>query len=398
MDTAAEEIAAVFARIQDSFARRDAAAVAALYAEDCVVETPIVGRQVGRSAVEHAYRFMFSAFPDLSLHTEEFLVFGKRAVWTVIATGSDLGGFMGLGPTGKSVSTQVMSLFTFGNDGEIVHERQMFDSGRGLLYLADKGLTPTDSRRLYGELVERAEREHELKIAADIQRALFPQSHYRGTGFEVAASSRPCRAIGGDFFDYFTLPDGAFAFVVADVAGKGPPAALLASMLQGIFTANAHRGDTPAITIREANDALMRRAIEARFVTTVYGVLGEDGRLTYCNAGHNPPLLIGTRGVRRLETGGMVVGLFEHTNFDEQTLQLETGDLLVADSDGVTEARNFEGHEFGQERLLACVRANSDLGPADLLDGIFDAVDQFSAGTAQFDDLTLLALRFVGGR
>jgi len=110
----------------------------------------------------------------------------------------------------------------------------------------------------------------------------------------VAASSRPCRAIGGDFFDYFTLPDGAFAFVVADVAGKGPPAALLASMLQGIFTANAHRGDTPAITIREANDALMRRAIEARFVTTVYGVLGEDGRLTYCNAGHNPPLLIGT--------------------------------------------------------------------------------------------------------
>jgi len=142
----------------------------------------------------------------------------------------------------------------------------------------------------------------------------------------------------------------------------------------------------------------MRRAIEARFVTTVYGVLGEDGRLTYCNAGHNPPLLIGTRGVRRLETGGMVVGLFEHTNFDEQTLQLETGDLLVAYSDGVTEARNFEGHEFGEERLLACVRANSDLGPADLLAGIFDAVDQFSAGTAQFDDLTLLALRFVGGR
>jgi len=246
MDTTAEEIAAVFARIQDGCARRDAAAVAALYAEDCVVETPIVGRQVGRSAVEHAYRFMFSAFPDLSLHTEEFLVFGKRAVWTVIATGSDLGGFMGLGPTGKSVSTQVMSLFTFGNDGEIVHERQMFDSGRGLLYLADKGLTPTDSRRL--------------------------------------------------------------------------------------------------------------------------------------------------------ETGGMVVGLFEHTNFDEQTLQLETGDLLVAYSDGVTEARNFEGHEFGEERLLACVRANSDLGPADLLDGIFDAVDQFSAGTAQFDDLTLLALRLVGGR
>jgi len=101
MDTAAEEIAAVFARIQDGCARRDAAAVAALYAEDCVVETPIVGRQVGRSAVEHAYRFMFSAFPDLSLHTEEFLVFGNQAVWTVIATGSDLGEFMGWAPRGN---------------------------------------------------------------------------------------------------------------------------------------------------------------------------------------------------------------------------------------------------------------------------------------------------------
>jgi hypothetical protein len=108
-------------------------------------------------------------------------VFGNPAAWTVIATGNDLGGFMGLGPTGKSVSTQVMSLFTFGNDGEILHERQMYDSGRGLLYLADKRLTPTDPRHLYGELIERAQREHELKIASDIQRALFPQSHHRRT-------------------------------------------------------------------------------------------------------------------------------------------------------------------------------------------------------------------------
>ena len=91
-------------------------------------------------------------------------------------------------------------------------------------------------------------------------------------------------------------------------------------MLQGIFTANAYRGDTPATTIRLANDAVMRRAIEARFATTVYGVVTPEGKLTYCNAGHNPPMLIGKRGALRLETGGMVVGAFKHTMFDEQTL------------------------------------------------------------------------------
>ena len=244
--------------------------------------------------------------------------------------------------------------------------------------------------------MERAQREHELKIAAEIQRALLPQAHHDGTRFQIAATSVPCRAIGGDFFDYFTLPDGAFSFVLGDVAGKGPPAALLTSMLQGIFAANAHRGDTPAVAIRQANDVLLRRAIEARFATAVYGALSSEGALTYCNAGHNPPLLVGKRGMVRLETGGMVVGAFEQVIFDEQTLQLEPGDLLVAYSDGVTEARNADGDELGEERLLACVCANCDLAPNELLQCVFDAVHQFSEGTAQGDDLTLLVLRFAG--
>jgi sigma-B regulation protein RsbU (phosphoserine phosphatase) len=100
--------------------------------------------------------------------------------------------------------------------------------------------------------------------------------------------------------------------------------------------------------------------------------------------------------IARLETGGMVVGAFEQTMFDEQTLQLEPGDLLVAYSDGLTEARNTEGDEFGEGRLLACVCANTDLAPTELLECVFDAVHEFSAGTAQGDDLTLLVLQFAG--
>jgi steroid delta-isomerase-like uncharacterized protein len=397
MQITAEGIAAVFARLQDGYARLDAAALSENYAEDCVVESLIAGRLVGPVAVERTLRIFFSAFPDLRMNTEELLVFGNRAVWTVAMKGTDNGGFMGLPPTGKQFITPLIALYTFDSDHKIVHERRMYDLSRLLLHLSGENEPATEGPRLYRELLDKAQREHELKIAAEIQRALLPHSRHEGSHFQVAATSVPCRAIGGDFFDYFTLPSGAFSFVLGDVAGKGPPAALLASMLQGIFTANANRGDRPAIAIHQANDALMRRAIEARFATIVYGALSCDGTLTYCNAGHNPPLLVGKHGTLRLETGGMVVGAFEQAIFDEQTLQLEPGDLLVAYSDGVTEARNAESDEFGEERLLACVRANCDLAPTELLQCVFDAVHQFSAGTAQGDDLTLLVLRFAGG-
>ncbi len=388
----------MIARLLDGYSRNDPVALAALYANNCVVESQIAGRHVGPVAVERTLRVIFCAFFDLQMQTEELLVFGNRAVWTAVVTGTDNGGFMGLPPTGKRFSVPVIFLFTFAEDNKIVHERRMYNFSRLLLLLADDSEPPTDGPRLYRELLDRAHREHELKVAAEIQRALLPQSCHSGTSYEVAGTSIPCRAIGGDFFDYFTLPDGAFSFVVGDVAGKGPPAALLAAMLQGIFASSAHRGESPAITIRHANHLLVRRGIESRFATTVFAELLSDGRLTYCNAGHNPPLLFCKNGVRRLETGGLMVGAFERASFDEQTLQLEPGDLLLAYSDGVTEARNPEGDEFGEERLLTSVQANWDLAPADVLECVLDAVHEFSAGAAQGDDLTLLALRFVGGQ
>ena len=245
-------------------------------------------------------------------------------------------------------------------------------------------------------MLERSQHEHELKIAAGIQHALLPASRYSGAGFDVAATSVPCRAIGGDFFDYFHLARGGFAFVLGDVAGKGPPAALLASLPQGVFTANAFRDGTPAGLLSQANEALLRRAIEARFATAVYAVLDRRGRLTYSNAGHNPPFLVGKSGVRRLECGGMVVGAFEGTVFDEETYQLESGDVLVAYSDGLTEARDPGGDEFGEERLLSCVQANCTLSPPDLMECLLSTVHQFSAGTAQGDDLTVLVMRYSG--
>jgi serine phosphatase RsbU (regulator of sigma subunit)/predicted ester cyclase len=393
---ASEEISAICARVQDSYMRLDAAALAAQYAENCIVESPFAGAHVGRLAVERALRDIFAAFPDQRIHTDELLIVDNRADWTFRAEGTDTGGFMGLPPTGKPFSSSAVILYTFGDDYQIVHERRILDFSRLLLQLAGEAGPATEGPQLYRETLERARQEQELKMAAEIQRALFPPSRYQGIGFEVAATSVPCRAIGGDFVDYFNLANGAFAFVLGDVAGKGPPAALLAAMLQGVLAANAHRGGTPADTMTETNEALVRRGIESRFATAVYAVLSCDGRLAYCNAGHNPPLLIRKCGVQRLERGGPIVGAFEQATFEEETLQLEPGDVLVAFSDGVSEARNTDGVEFGERRLLSCVRTKCGLTPTALLESILAAVHDFSAGATQSDDLTVLVLRYSG--
>jgi len=191
-----------------------------------------------------------------------------------------------------------------------------------------------------------------MKIAATIQRALFPASQRKGEGYELAATSLPCRAIGGDFFDYFDGADARLGFVLGDVAGKGPPAALLASRLQGMMAAFANGSRGPAHTATLVNGELARRVVEGRFATVFHGLLAPDGRLTYTNAGHNPPLIVGPAGVRRLETGGLPLGLFDSAAFDEETVQLDRGDLMIVFSDGVVEATDGDGVEFGEERLV----------------------------------------------
>ena len=391
-----EEITVIFDRLKEGFARLDATALGANYADDCVVESPIAGELIGREAVERAYRNLFSAFPDLRLHTDELLMFGHRVVWTVRVQGTDNGGFMGLPPTGKPFSTSIIYLFTFSNDHQILHERRIYDFSRLLLHLAGDAEPATEGPRLYREMLERAQLEHELKIAAEIQRALAPERQHKGAGFEIAAASVPCRAIGGDFFDYFDLPNSAFGFALGDISGKGPPAALLAAQIQGLLAAHSYSGSTPADTLSRVNDVLTRRPIDARFATVWYGVLSCAGGLTYCNAGHNPPLFVGRCGVRRLERGGLIVGAFKQATFEEETVQLDPGDVLVVFSDGITEALNTDGEEFGEERLLSCVKANLELAPTALLERLLDTLHQFTSGAVQNDDVTLLVLRYIG--
>jgi phosphoserine phosphatase RsbU/P len=256
--------------------------------------------------------------------------------------------------------------------------------------LATEAAVAIENARLYRETMEKARMEQEMRIAAEIQQALLPKAGRSGAYFRAAAASLPCRSIGGDFYDYVDLSDGSFGFALGDVAGKGPPAA----MMQGIFAAQAAGSDSPSRTIAKVNLALYRRGIESRFVTLMYGSLMADGKLLYCNAGHNPPLVIGSSGFRRLECGGPIVGLFESASYEEETVTLTAGDWLIVFSDGVSEALSASGEEYGEGRIVSVVRNNLSLEPQKLLEAVFTDVREFARGAAQNDDITAMVLRY----
>lgn len=262
---------------------------------------------------------------------------------------------------------------------------------------ATEAAVAIENARLYRETMEKARMEQEMRIAAEIQQALLPKIGRSGAYFAAAAATIPCRSIGGDFYDYVDLSDGSMGFALGDVAGKGPPAALLSAMMQGMFAAQAASSARPAETISRVNLALYRRGIESRFVTLMYGCLRNDGSLTYCNAGHNPPLIVSPSGsVRRLECGGPIVGLFEGASFDEETVNLSKGDWLIVFSDGVSEALSAEEEEYGEARIVDVIRTHQDVNPQQMLETLFTDVRNFAKGAAQSDDITALVLRYGG--
>jgi serine phosphatase RsbU (regulator of sigma subunit) len=253
-----------------------------------------------------------------------------------------------------------------------------------------------ESARLYAEAAEKARIERDLLVAAQIQQALLPAGSFETSFVDLAASSVPCRTVGGDFFDYIDLGERGFGFGLGDVAGKGAPAALLAAAVQSNFIAQAPVSGDPADTLTRVNNALLRRAIEARFATMFHGVVDQDGCLSYCNGGQEPPLVLGRNAMAWLETGGPVLGLLPGATYEFDKVTLEAGDLVVICSDGVTEARNAAGEEFGRERLIEAMAGCHGSKPDAVLERLFQAVRVFSQGTPQGDDITGLVLRYRG--
>ncbi len=248
--------------------------------------------------------------------------------------------------------------------------------------------------------VEQAEKvlERELEQAAEIQRRHLPASAPMVPGLDLAGHNCPCRTVGGDYYDYLLLPDGKVAVLVADVAGKGLPAALLMMNLQARVQAMPVKPDDVAGLMERLNRSISAACPSNRFITMFLCVLDPaTGELTYCNAGHNPPLLLRADGrFERLDVGGPVLGLPLRVPYQQQQRGIAAGDLVALFSDGVSEAENAAGDEFGDERLAAVLSLSQKQPSQAVVDAVCRAVEQWRAGAPAADDATLVVARRVG--
>jgi sigma-B regulation protein RsbU (phosphoserine phosphatase) len=239
---------------------------------------------------------------------------------------------------------------------------------------------------------ERRRREQiELEDARDIERRLLPTDIPQIPGYEISGSWQPASNVGGDYFDVLSLGEERAGLCIADVVGKGVPAALLMSNLQAAVKAAGPDSLQPSRLAAKLNQAMSQHLAQGKFITFFYGVLdGPARKLTYTSAGHNPPILMRADGSHlRLEQGGAALGLFETWNYEEGQVDLKSKDRLVLFTDGVTEASNMGGEEYGESRLLSLLRDNRGLRATDLQTTIMQAVMQFTGGALE-DDATLI--------
>ena len=242
----------------------------------------------------------------------------------------------------------------------------------------------------------RAQRQQddELREAREIQDRLLPEKLPEVAGYEVAAMTQPLRFVGGDYYTVVRISERHTALCIADVAGKGLPAALLMSSLQAALAPLIRESFTPPEVCQRLNRALCDLTPEGKFITFFYAVLDSvDNRLTYCNAGHNPPLLIRTDGAcTQLKATGAVLGQFPEWLYEQSDLQMRRGDKLLLFTDGLIEACNAEEELFGEHNLIRIARENPSSSVEELIGLLISAASRHSGGHFQ-DDASLIVLK-----
>ena len=242
--------------------------------------------------------------------------------------------------------------------------------------------------------------EYELELSQIVQRALLPQQVPQISGVDVAAFSRPAQIVGGDFFDFSRFRNGAYAFVIADVAGKGMSAGMIMASVQAALRSLIPISEQPVEVLTTLNEVFSHNIQFTTFVTLFLGAYDPATRmLTYCNAGHNPPLLSRRSGDAEvsdhwLKPSGAAIGLVDDPHFQGEQVQLQPGDTLLLYTDGVTETFNPQNEEFGYERLAGLAHRNPDQAARVLIRELQSELLEFSNHQQLVDDITVIACRF----
>jgi sigma-B regulation protein RsbU (phosphoserine phosphatase) len=252
-----------------------------------------------------------------------------------------------------------------------------------------------DLRRTTAEK-ERVEKE--LEIGRGIQQSFLPEAPPEVPGFDIAALNSPALEVGGDFYDFIPVALDKWGLVIADVSGKGVPAALFMALSRTLIRANAVDNPTVSQAILKANKMIAEQDRANMFVTLFYGVLDTGKKtITYVNAGHNPPLVLSKKGgdIVMLAAKGIALGIMSDITLEEKEVPLRDGDVVILFTDGVTESINRKQEQFGQERLIKLIEENRTLSAREIVNKIEQKVAVFSEGQSQFDDLTLVAVKVL---
>ena len=263
--------------------------------------------------------------------------------------------------------------------------------------LAREAATVVENVRLFAAARAKTRLDHEIEIASQIQRQLLPKTMPNSPELSVAGATLSCHAVGGDCFDVIHLGGGRYGFFVGDVAGKGISAALLATLLQGVFFTTAAMDISLPGVFSRVNEYLCERSAEDRYATVFYGILDKMGRFEYVNAGHVPPLIRRQSGaLEGLGSANFPVGMFPDAEYESARVKLDPGDFLVIYTDGVSEANNIHNEMFEEARLRQIMETFNGQTVEELAQTIRDGVKAFTQGAAQSDDITVLAIQYKG--
>ena len=265
--------------------------------------------------------------------------------------------------------------------------------------IADQAAYSLHHAQIYNQLAEKKKLDHEIEVAREIQRILLPSVAPQVDGFNCAALNIPAQQVSGDYFDFIQVDDDHWGIAVADVSGKGVPASLIMAMCRSVLRSKAPGNRSPAQVLREVNRQLYPDIKEDMFITMLYLVTDASGKLTMARAGHEAPLWCRNhfKQIETIQAPGMALGIDAGDVFDEVikdvTVQLDPLDTVVVYTDGINEALDEEGNEFGQEQLKAVL---GEAGPKSvdfLVKTIVERVQDFSKGHPQNDDITLAAVQ-----
>uniref|UniRef100_Q01YF8 Serine phosphatase n=1 Tax=Solibacter usitatus (strain Ellin6076) TaxID=234267 RepID=Q01YF8_SOLUE len=272
------------------------------------------------------------------------------------------------------------------------------DEKRLLLGCADQFALLLENARLTGRVLEQEKLRRDVALAAEVQKRLLPSQSLATPSAKLAAVSIPARSVGGDYYDFLDLGAGRTGIALADVAGKGVPAALIMSVVQASLRVLSAQQELPLPDLAASmNHFLYRSTGTNSYATFFYAQWNDlDRRLRYVNAGHNPPYLFRAGGeIEELPAGGTVIGLFPRAAYDEVALELYPGDLLIAFTDGVPEALNPADEEFGEDRLKSVARSVAHLSVEEMSSHIVTEMKKWIQDAPQYDDLTFVLLKVM---